>query len=65
MIAGQVIDAITRRGISGASVKIVQAPEKFISQTIFKAKLLSVQKLQHSQVSLARQPLEKTGNQVL
>jgi hypothetical protein len=41
-IAGQVKNAITGRGISGAMVKIIDAPDEFINSVIFKTQLLGL-----------------------
>lgn len=39
-IVGQVTNAITKQGVAGARVKIIEAPAEFIDRVIFKAKLL-------------------------
>ncbi|MEB3360461.1 MAG: carboxypeptidase-like regulatory domain-containing protein [Synechococcales bacterium] len=44
-IAGQVKDAMTEQGISGARVKIIDAPEQFINQVLLRAKLLGLSSL--------------------
>lgn len=43
-LAGQVIDSVTGDAITGARIKIVQAPEKFIDVVIFKTKLFGLPK---------------------